>query len=382
LETSAAPTSHLAVAGKTRSSMPITKEPSRNRAMLSQTAWVQIVAIAICLIVTFWPNFRRLWGKTNPFDGEANWGHAIFIPIIGLYYLYLNREELLKAKLAPLLPLPVSRNRMMFVASGLLCAAMSYVVGPIALPSQAANLHFLGMFVLVYSVLVLALGFGFGTLMAGLGLAAFGIHPGHNDFIWDFGMVLTLFGVTLALTGWDVIKIAWFPIAFLVCGLPWPGLVYSWIAGPLQRLAANVAVATLNLTGVVSEQSGTKIFIGDGLTQPVRTLNVAEACAGMRSLMTFISVAAAIAFLSGRPLWQKIIITISAIPIAIFCNVMRVSGQGLLDTYVSHELSENFAHQFVGMIMLVPAFFLILLVGWVLDQLFVEEVDQPEVLKR
>jgi exosortase/archaeosortase family protein len=120
----------------------------------------------------------------------------------------------------------------------------------------------------------------------------------------------------------------------------------------------------------------------------VRTLNVAEACAGLRSLMTFVSVGAAVAFLSARPLWQKIVITVTSIPIAIFCNVMRVSGQGLLDHYVSQQLSENFAHQFVGMIMLIPAFLLILLVGWVLDQIFLEEVDRkyiaaaPNVIRR
>jgi exosortase/archaeosortase family protein len=107
-----------------------------------------------------------------------------------------------------------------------------------------------------------------------------------------------------------------------------------------------------------------------------RVLNVAEACAGLRSLMTFITLGAAVAFLSNRPLWQKIIITISAIPIAIFCNVMRVAGQGLLDYYVSHAWSEGFAHQFAGLVMLVPAFFLILLVAWCVDHLFIEEVDE------
>jgi exosortase len=137
-------------------------------------------------------------------------------------------------------------------------------------------------------------------------------------------------------------------------------------------------VFTLQVTGVDAMRSGTKIIMGNAMAgQEVRTLNVAEACAGLRSLMTFISVAAAVAFLSSRPLWQKLIITISAVPIAIFCNVMRVSGQGLLDHYVSKEISEGFAHQFVGLAMLIPAFFLILLVGWALDKMFVEEVSEP-----
>ncbi len=96
--------------------------------------------------------------------------------------------------------------------------------------------------------------------------------------------------------------------------------------------------------------------------------------------MTFISVGAAVGFLSARPLWQKFTVTLSAIPIAIFCNVMRISVQGLLDHYVSQQLSENFAHQFVGMIMLIPAFLLILLVGWILDQIFLEEVDRRKLV--
>src|SRR5439155_15636362 len=128
------------------------------------------------------------------------------------------------------------------------------------------------------------------------------------------------------------------------------------------------------LCGVNAARYGTKIqmIMPGGV---IRDLNVAEACAGLRSLMTFITVGAAIAFLSTRPLWQKIVITVSAIPIAIFCNVMRVSGQGLLDHYVSRQLSESFAHQFVGLVMLIPAFFLILLVGWILDHIFIEETD-------
>jgi exosortase/archaeosortase family protein len=161
--------------------------------------------------------------------------------------------------------------------------------------------------------------------------------------------------------------------------------MYSRIAGPLQQLAANVAVRTLELTGVEASANGTKILIA-GNGGAIRTLNVAEACAGLRSLMTFISVGAAVAFLSHRPLWEKILITVSAIPIAIFCNVMRVSGQGLLDHYVSQQLSENFAHQFVGMIMLIPAFLLILMIGWILDRIFVEEADQrreaPRLIRR
>jgi exosortase/archaeosortase family protein len=151
-------------------------------------------------------------------------------------------------------------------------------------------------------------------------------------------------------------------------------LVYSWIAEPLQQLAAWIAVHVLSVTGVQAFSSGTKIVMLNKDLQP-RTLNVAEACAGMRSLMTFISVGSAIAFLSSRILWEKLVIAFSAVPIAIFCNMARISVQGLLDHYVSTEWSESFAHQFVGMMMLLPAFFMILGVGYLLDKMFIEVAD-------
>jgi exosortase len=349
---------------------------------LSRAAWLKIGIIATLFVWLFWvPSLRRIWQKTNPIWGEPNWGHAILIPVVGLYYLYLNREELLKAKIQPLLVGGFSRARVVGGLATVAIATALYFAAPFVLPSNLveyarggfSGVGLLGAFAVIFD-------WGIGTLLFGLTVFVWGIHPGQNDFLKDLGMVITLFGVVLTLCGWEVMKIAWFPIAFLVCALPWPGLVYSAIASPLQQLAASVAVTVLQLTGVDASRSGTKIFMGDGLTSPMKALNVAEACAGLRSLMTFISVGAMVAFLSNRPLWQKIIITLSAIPIAIFCNVMRVAGQGLLHNYVSEQLSVSFAHQFVGLVMLVPAFFLILLVGWLLDKIFVEEVDEAKPL--
>lgn len=290
---------------------------------VSLRTWVMVLATAGLFSWLYWSSLVRLWLKTNPFFGESNWQHSILVPIIGLYYLYLHRDELRR--------LPVK-------------------------PAWSGAL----------------------ILVLGILLFGYGIHPGRNDFVKDVGMVVSLFGLVALLCGWRVMSIAWFPIVFLFCALPWPGLVYSYIAGPLQELAARVAVVVLKATGVTAIHYGTKItMLGEGNAE--RTLNVAEACAGLRSLMTFVSLGAAVAFLSSRPLWQKVFITLSTVPIAIFCNVMRVSGQGLLDYYVSHKFSQDFAHQFVGLVMLIPAFFLILLVGWILDQLFVEESDEHSV---
>src|SRR4051812_42515708 len=298
---------------------PGTQDAPKTYYGLSSDAWMRIGVLALLMIGLFWPNLRRLWLKTNPISGEANWGHAFFVPLIGIYYLYLNRDALLKARVRT-----------------------------------------------AYE--------GLAIMVGGLLIFGYGIWPGQNDFIKDFAMVVTLFGLVTFMCGWEVMKIAWFPIVFLVCAIPWPGLMYSKIALPLQQLAAWAAIKVLNILGVESYREGTKLIIVNGLK--MRVLNVAEACAGLKSLMTFISVGAAVAFLSSRVTWQKIVITLSAIPIAIFCNMMRVTGQGIIDHYWSEKLSEGFAHQFVGLIMLIPAFFLILLVAWILDNVFIEEADK------
>ncbi len=341
---------------------------------LSSAAWIKIGIVSVLMIALFRFNLLRLWIKTNPFYGEANWGHAFCVPLIGLYYLYLNRETILHTEARPLLWGPFLRNGRLAVGAGIaLVGLMTWKLSPLLHLGTMATLG--GEALLAYGAAIILLDWGIGTLLFGILAFSWGIYPGQNDFAKDVGMVWTLFGVVLLLCGWQMMKTVWFPIVFLVCAIPWPQLAYSRLAGPLQELAATVAVQTLKLTGVTAAHSGTKIYINISAGGTMRTLNVAEACAGLRSLMTFIAVAGAVGFLSTRALWQKLVITVSAIPIANFCNVMRVAGQGLLDHYVSEKLSDSFAHQFVGLIMLIPAFFLILLVGWILDNMFVETGD-------
>jgi exosortase len=345
---------------------------------LSLRAWVQIITVTVLMCALFRVNLVRLWGKTNPINGQdMNWQHAIFVPLIGIYYLYIHREELLRAAGQP------ERHELgirILAAIGLAIMAM-LALALIVSGDVGFNLMLVGVLGAGLAIPVAvprARHLGMVLMFEGLIVFVYGIFPGYNDYVKDLGMVITLFGVATLLCGWDVMKVAWFPIVFLVVALPWPELVYAKLAWPLQQLAASVAVGALRICGVEAQNFGTRIrMVGEN--GQARVLNVAEACAGLKSVMTFLMVAGTVAFLSSRVLWEKALIALSAIPIAIFCNVLRVTGQGILDFYWSHEISEGFAHQFVGLVMIIPGFFLILLVGWLLDKIFIEEVDRRKL---
>lgn len=358
---------------------------------LPVSAWVIAgIALLICAmpgVGLFWSNLQRLWLKTNLYNGSAEWAHATLVPLIGLYYLYLNLDELKKAKIKPVLLGDFSKWR--WISSGCCIAAglSCWFVGPMLLANFAYEFKLLGQGLIAMGVAAAILDWGLATLLGGLLAYAYGIYPGQNDYVKDLGMVMTLFGVVLTICGWQVMKIAYFPILFLICALPWPGLFYSKLAMPLQDLAAGVGVGVMQLIGVDATKEGTSIW----LNFPAATgkapypINVAEQCAGLKSLMTFVSIGAAIGFLSNRALWQKLVIVASAIPIAILCNTFRVTAMGA-GTYYGHpELLTGFTHQFAGMLLLiVPGTLMLLLVTWVVDKLVVEEADddKPLIIKR
>ena len=99
---------------------------------LKRSIWIQIGVISALFAGLFWPNLRRLWDKTNPFYGEANWGHAICIPVIGLYYLYVNREKLLTESV----PAMATRSRKARRVWGLIAVAL---VLPLVLVREEAS---------------------------------------------------------------------------------------------------------------------------------------------------------------------------------------------------------------------------------------------------
>src|SRR5438045_2776388 len=112
--------SELSVLSGVDYASPGTSQGSRTYYGLTAEAWTRIGVLVLLMIGLFWPNLRRLWLKTNPMTGEANWGHSFFVPLIGLYYLYVNREDLLRAPVRTgWLGLPIMLCGLMIFAYGI-----------------------------------------------------------------------------------------------------------------------------------------------------------------------------------------------------------------------------------------------------------------------
>jgi exosortase len=102
-------------------------------------------------------------------------------------------------------------------------------------------------------------------------------------------------------------------------------------------------------------------------------LNVADACSGMRLLMAFLALGVAMAYLHDRPIWQRLVLLVSTVPIAVFCNIVRVTITGFIYVLIAPEYAQGIYHDALGFAMLPLAFGLYSLLGWVMENLFIEE---------
>jgi len=173
-----------------------------------------------------------------------------------------------------------------------------------------------------------------------------------------------------------LLRVVWFPISFLVMAIPLPDQYYVKLTMPLRKLASEVATVLLGLLpNLETESSGVVIEFFNAATGNTGVLNVEEACSGMRLMMAFVTLGLAMAYLGQRPNWQRVIMVLCCVPIALFCNIIRVSVTGIIHVYDIESLASGTPHELLGLAMLPVALGLFALVGWVLKNLFVEETE-------
>jgi exosortase len=167
---------------------------------------------------------------------------------------------------------------------------------------------------------------------------------GAENFLSRTSLLFVLAGLTIFFCGWAVFRVAFYPWLVLFLMIPLPVIIYNRITLPLQLLASRLATSLLDLTGVPVLREGNIIHL------PALSLEVAEACSGLRSLMALITIAVIYAYQFERKAWRRVVLILSAIPIAVLANGLRIMGSGLLGQYWSPEKARGFFHEFSGLL--------------------------------
>jgi exosortase len=258
-----------------------------------------LIAIGVTLALTTYVYYPVLLHMYRTWRANPDYSHGLLIVPLSLYFAYGKLPQLRKAKIEG---------------------------------------SWWGVGILLFGVLSLCIG-ELGSLLTAL----------------RSGYVFALIGLVLLLAGRQVFEILLFPMCFLFLMVPLPQSLVNIIAFPLQLIAAQWAVSSLQTFGIPSLLEGNIIHLAH--TQ----LFVAEACSGLRSLMALLTLGVVFAqfFRAGRPIEQAVLVA-STIPIAIVVNSFRVSLTGILAHNFGHEAASGFIHDFQGMITFSMAFIMLL----------------------
>ena len=210
---------------------------------------------------------------------------------------------------------------------------------------------------------------------------------GAELFVQRASLLLMLAGIVIYFFGFRIIQVVAVPMLLLALAIPIPQIIFNKIAFPLQLFASKCAVAAMSFFEIPVLRQGNVIELMPlGATEPKR-LAVVEACSGIRSLMTLVTLAVVYAYFTrpnrsagdppaaGQPpayrtfgFWRSVILIVSAVPIAILTNAARVSGTGVLAHYYGTKVADGFFHSFSGWVIYLVAAALLFATGWTLDR--------------
>jgi exosortase len=183
---------------------------------------------------------------------------------------------------------------------------------------------------------------------------------GAELFTARISFVIGLFGVVLYLGGTRWIKILLFPFFLLLFMIPIPAIVYSQLTLRLQLLASELGEALITMMGIPVLREGNTLVL------PSQTLDIAEACSGIRSLLSLLFMAAIYAYFFDKKVWMRWALLAATIPIAIGANGVRVGVTGLLSE-INTKLATGAYHEAEGYIVFVVALAALLATHWTIN---------------
>ena len=207
---------------------------------------------------------------------------------------------------------------------------------------------------------------------------------GAELFVQRMSLVLLLASVVVYFWGARLLRSVVVPLLLLALAIPIPTIVFNKVAFPLQLFASRCAVWAMRAFDIPVLRDGNIIELMPLNSLTTKKLEVVEACSGIRSLMTLVTLAVVYAYFTspksegggGRGGWfarnfkvlRAVVIVLAAVPIAILTNAGRVSGTGVLARYYGTEVADGFFHSFSGWVVYVLAFLLLFAFGWLIDR--------------
>jgi exosortase len=253
-------------------------------------------ALVACVLagVILWMYGGIVSSLARQWASDDNYSHGFFVVPLAMYFAWERRSALAAARIQPSL---------------------------------------VGLALVVASVVL---------LLAGL--------LGAELFLTRISLVGVLAGIVLFVWGREHFRVLAFPIAFLLLMVPLPAILFNQVAFPLQLLASRAGEAVISVAGIPVLREGNVLQL------PSQTLEIAEACSGIRSLVSLIMLAIVLGHFTERRLGARVLLALAAVPIAILANAARVAGTGLASELISPAAAEGFLHTFSGWLLFVVAF--------------------------
>jgi exosortase len=185
---------------------------------------------------------------------------------------------------------------------------------------------------------------------------------GSELFLTRVSMIGVIAGMIWFVWGREHARILAFPILFLLLMIPLPSIIFNQLAFPLQLVASQVGESAIAAAGIPVLREGNVLHL------PARTLEVAEACSGIRSLVSLLFLAIVLGRFTDLGTGGRVLLALGAVPIAIIANAARVAGTGLTAEWISPAAAEGFFHTFSGWLVFVVAFAALLALQQVLSR--------------
>ena len=272
------------------------------------------LAWALVVVLLAWIYAPHVIGMVENWWEDPNYSHGFLVPLISAYLIWRQRRQLSEA---------------------------------------AGDPNYLGLVVIAGGLLMLVIG-----------------QLAHEFYLRRLSLIPVMWGLVLLAWGWQVARRVIFAFAYLILMVPLPYLLYDAVAFPLRLIAAQIAAWGIRLFGIPVFLEGNVIHL------PNLVMNVVDACSGIRSLISLLAVGVILAYLILPTRWIKVVVVLLVPPVAVLTNALRVTAAGVLAHYYGPETLEGVMHDFVGWLVFMLGFIILLAITLGLKKLYPEGRSQ------